>query len=88
MSRWELIRQQYPTKYNLTEQEITHVPYTSQEFFVTNVRGDRILFTKFGTEAIYSRGVAHTWKYKDGRETVDESHLKCYAPGWAQGSLT
>jgi len=76
MSRWELIRQQYPTKYDLTEQEITHVPYTSQEFFATNIRGDRILFAKFGTEAIYSRGVGHSWKYKDGRETIDESHLR------------
>jgi hypothetical protein len=76
MSRWELIRQQYSTKYDLTEREITYVPYTSQEFFATNVRGDRILFAKFGTEAIYSRGVEHNWKYEDGRETVDEAHLK------------
>jgi hypothetical protein len=42
---------------------------------VTNVR-DRILFAKFGTEAIYSRGVGHNWKYEDGRETIDESHLR------------
>jgi hypothetical protein len=76
MSRWELIRQQYPIKYDLTEREITHVPYTSQEFFATNVKGDRILFAKFGTKAIYSRGVGLNWKYEDGRETVDESHLK------------
>jgi hypothetical protein len=48
----------------------------SQEFFVTNIKGDRILFTKFGTEAIYSRGVGHTWKYEDGRETIDASHLR------------
>jgi hypothetical protein len=25
---------------------------------------------------IYSRGVGHMWKYKDGRETVEESHFK------------
>jgi hypothetical protein len=31
---------------------------------------------KFGSEAIYSRGVGHTWKYKDSREIVEESHLK------------
>jgi hypothetical protein len=63
-------------KYDLTEREITHVPYTSQEFFVTNVKGDRFLFAKFGTKAIYLRGVGHTWKYKDGRETIDKSHLR------------
>jgi hypothetical protein len=76
MSRWELIRQQYPTKYELTEQETTHLPYTSKEFFATNIRGKQILFVKFGNEAIYSRGVGHTWKYKDGRETIEESHFK------------
>jgi hypothetical protein len=76
MSRWELIRQQYPTKYDLTEREITHIPYTSQEFFATNIKGDRILFTKFGSKAIYSRGVGLAWKYEDGRETINESHLK------------
>jgi hypothetical protein len=31
---------------------------------------------KFGSEAIYSRGVGNNWKYKDGRETVDELHLR------------
>jgi len=76
MNRWELIRQQYPTKYDLTAQELTHLPYTSKESFATNVRGDRILFAKFGSEAIYSRGVGHSWKYEDGRETVEETHFK------------
>jgi hypothetical protein len=76
MSRWELIRQQYPSKYGLTEREIAHVPYTSQEFFATNIKGERLFFVKFGTKAIYSRGVGHLWKYEDGRETVDEAHLK------------
>jgi hypothetical protein len=40
MSRWDLVRQQYPTKYDLTEQEITHLPYTSKKFFAANIRGD------------------------------------------------
>jgi hypothetical protein len=31
---------------------------------------------KFGNEAIYSKGVGHTWRYEDGRETVEESHLR------------
>jgi hypothetical protein len=31
---------------------------------------------KFGTKAIYLRGVGHSWKYKDGQETVNESHLR------------
>jgi hypothetical protein len=48
----------------------------SQEFFATNIKGEQILFAKFGTEAIYSRGVGHNWKYEDSRETVDESHLR------------
>ena len=66
MSGWDLIRQQYPTKYDLTEQEITHLPYTSKKSFATNIRGNRILFAKFRTEAIYSKGVEHMWKYEDG----------------------
>jgi hypothetical protein len=76
MSCWEIIRQQYPSKYNLTEQELAHVPYTSQEYFAINLKGERLLFMRFGTKAIYSRGVGHLWKYEDGWETVDESHLR------------
>jgi hypothetical protein len=76
MSCWELIKQQYPTKYEVTEQEATHIPYTSKESFATNIRGEQILFVKFGSEAIYSRGVGHTWKYEDGRDTIEESHFK------------
>jgi hypothetical protein len=76
MSCWDLIRQQYPTKYDLTELEITHLPYTSKESFATNIQGNRILFAKFGTKAIYSRGVEHMWKYEDGQETVKESHFR------------
>ena len=63
-------------KYDLTEQEITHVPYTSQEFFAVNLKREQILFAKFRTKAIYSREVGYMWKYKDGRETVNKSHLK------------
>jgi hypothetical protein len=66
----------YPTKFELTEPETRHLPYTSTESFATNIQGSRILFAKFGSEAIYSRGVGHTWKYEDGRETVEETHFK------------
>jgi hypothetical protein len=59
MNHWETIKLQYPTKYNLTEQETTHLPYTSKESFATNIRGKQILFAKFGNEANYSRGVGH-----------------------------
>jgi len=76
MSRWEIIRQTYPTKFELTEPETRHLLYTSTESFATNIQGSRILFAKFGSEAIYSRGVGHTWKYEDGRETVEETHFK------------
>jgi len=71
MSRWEIVQQTYPTKLELTEPETHHLPYTITESFAANIQGSRILFAKFGSEAIYSRGVGHTWKYKDGRETVD-----------------
>jgi hypothetical protein len=40
MSHWELIRQQYPSKYDLTERELTHIPYTSQEYFAINLKGE------------------------------------------------
>jgi hypothetical protein len=40
MSHWELVRQQYPTKYELMEQEATHIPYTSKELFATNIQGE------------------------------------------------
>jgi hypothetical protein len=76
MSRWELVRQQYPTKLKLTEPETHHLPYTTKESFAANIRGERILFAKFGSKAIYSRGVGHTWKYEEGREVVKESHFK------------
>jgi hypothetical protein len=76
MSHWELVRQQYPTKLELTEPETHHLPYTTKESFAANIQGERILFVKFGREAIYSRGVGHTWKYEDGRETIEESHFK------------
>jgi len=76
MSRWEIVRQMYPTKFELTEPETRHLPYISTESFATNIQGSWILFAKFGSEAIYSWGVGHTWKYEDGRETVEEAHLK------------
>jgi hypothetical protein len=76
MSRWELVRQQYPTKLELTEPETHHLLYTTKESFAANIRGEWILFAKFGSEAIYSRGVGHTWKFEDGRETVEEVHFK------------
>jgi hypothetical protein len=63
-------------KLELTESEIHHLPYTTKESFVVNIRGERILFAKFGSKAIYLRGVGHMWKYEDGRETIEESHFK------------
>ena len=76
MSRWEIVWQTYPTKLEVTELETRHLPYTVTESFAANIQGSRILFAKFGSEAIYSWGAGHTWKYKDGRETVEESHFK------------
>jgi hypothetical protein len=66
----------YPTKFELSEPETRHLPYTSTESFAVNIQGSQILFAKFGSEAIYSWGVGHTWKYEDGRETVEETHFK------------
>ena len=63
-------------KLELTEPETHHLLYTTKESFAANIQGEQILFTKFGSEAIYSRGVGHIWKYEDGRETVKESHFK------------
>jgi hypothetical protein len=76
MSRWELVQQQYPTKHDLTEQESHHLPYKTKEFFAANIQGERILFAKFRNEAIYSRGVGHTWKFEEDREIVEEKHFK------------
>ena len=50
--------------------------YTTKESFATNVRGERILFAKFRSEAIYSRGVGHSWKFKEDREIVGEEIFK------------
>jgi len=58
------------------EQELTYIPYTSQEYFAINLKGERLLFTKFGNKAIYSRGVGCSWKYEDGQEPINESHLR------------
>jgi hypothetical protein len=76
MNRWEIIRQTYPTKLELTEPETHHLLYTTTESFAANIKGERIIFAKFRNEAIYSRGVGHKWKYKDNREIVEESHFK------------
>jgi hypothetical protein len=40
MSRWELVRQQYPTKLELTEPETHHLLYTTKESFVANIQGE------------------------------------------------
>jgi hypothetical protein len=63
-------------KLELTEPETHHLPYTTKESFVANIQGERILFAKFGSEAIYLRGVGYTWKYEDSRETIEESCFK------------
>ena len=76
MNRWEIVRQTYPTKLELTESETCHLPYTTTESFAANIKGDRILFARFGNKAIYSQGVGHKWKYEDDREIVEESHFK------------
>jgi len=76
MSHWEIVRQTYPPKLELTEPETHHLPYTITESFAANIQGSRILFAKFGSEAIYLQGVGHTCKYEDGREIVEESYFK------------
>jgi hypothetical protein len=48
----------------------------TRESFAANIRGERILFAKFGNEAIYSRGVGHTWKFEEDREIVEDKHFK------------
>jgi len=40
MSHWELVRQQYPTKLELTEPETHHLLYTTKESFAANIRGE------------------------------------------------
>jgi hypothetical protein len=37
MNRWETVRQTYLTKFELTESETRHLPYTSTESFATNI---------------------------------------------------
>jgi hypothetical protein len=76
MSQWELIKQQYPTKYPLTEAETKHLPFTSKDSFATNSQGEQLLFAKFGTEAIYSRGVGYSWRFQDDNKIIDKSHLQ------------
>jgi hypothetical protein len=75
MSQWEITRQQYPTKYLLTEAKTKHLPFTSKDSFATTSQGERLLFAQFGTEPIYSRGVGHSWRFHDNNEIIDESHL-------------
>jgi hypothetical protein len=76
MSQWELVRQQYPTKHDLTEPETHHLLYMTKESFVANIKGERILFAKFGNKVIYSRGVGHMWKFEEDREIVNKAHFK------------
>jgi hypothetical protein len=76
MSHWELVQQQYPTKLDLTEQETCHLAYMTKESFAANIKGEWILFAKFGNEAIYSQGVGHTWKFEEDREIVNKAHFK------------
>jgi hypothetical protein len=76
MNHWELVQQQYPTKLNLTEQETHYLAYTTKESFATNIKGEQILFARFGNEAIYSQGVGHMWKFEEDREIVGEALFK------------
>ena len=76
MSHWELVQQQYSIKHDLTEQETRHLPYTTKESFVANLKGERILFAKFGNKAIHLRGVEYTWKFEEDREIVNKAHFK------------
>jgi hypothetical protein len=76
MSCWELVRQQYLIKYELTEPKIQHLLYMTKDSFATNIKGKWILFAKFRNEAIYSREVEHKWKFEEDREIVKEAHFK------------
>jgi hypothetical protein len=63
-------------KYPLTESEIKHLPFTSKDSFATNSQEEQLLFAKFGSEAIYSRGVGYSWRFQDDNDIVNETHLK------------
>jgi hypothetical protein len=60
----------------LNETKRSYLPYIVKDSFATNIRGDRILFARFGNEAIYSRGVGHPWKYKEDRDIVSDQALR------------
>jgi hypothetical protein len=76
MSNWELTRQKYPTKHELSAAEREYLPYTCKDSFAANLQGRRILFAQFGNEAIYSRGVGYPWKYEEDRDEVTDQTLR------------
>jgi len=63
-------------KLELTEPETCHLTFTTKESFATNIRGEQILFANFGSKAIYSRGVEHSWKFEEDQEIVREETFK------------
>src|SRR5260221_5271703 len=61
MSTWEKHTSQYPTKLNLTPEELQHSSVLFEEIFAANVEGKRILFARWETNSLYSQGVRHSW---------------------------
>src|SRR5712691_13279066 len=65
MSTWEECLSRYPTKLSLTPEERDHLSVLFEDSFAANVECQCILFARWGTDSLYSKGVGRSWRSLD-----------------------
>jgi len=63
MNHWELTYKQYPTKLLPTEEDAHNIPVVYTDWFVTNNKGERVRFAKFGDKATWNVNPDGPWFY-------------------------
>src|SRR5260221_4165441 len=70
MSLWDEHITRYPTKLSLTPEELDHLSVLFEDHFAANIDGHCILFARWGSDALYSQGQAHSWRSLDDNSPV------------------
>src|SRR5260221_9215640 len=84
MSTWAEHTNRYPTKLDLTPEELQHASILFKEIFAANIEGKRILFAHWETDSLYSQGIGHSWYSLDDNSRFGSTVLQKGFPNYEQ----
>ena len=70
MSTWEDLKADYPTRLEITSQELQHTYYSFTEYFVTLHQTERIIFALWDNQILFSYGPGNLWR-TFSNQTID-----------------